>query len=101
MLLFPFLAKEKVRAFEDEFLKCCLIIEASISYIRLFGFFVTKPSSQGTDSHQINSMYDVHEPNNVSVAAIQSATGTRPAVYSPPEVIKPGQGSYRHSSLQR
>jgi len=46
-------------------------------------------------------MYDFHAPNNVSVAAIQSATGTRPAVYSLPEVIKPGQGSYSHSSLQR
>ena len=63
-------------------------------------FFVAKPSSQGSDSCQSNCMYDFHEPNNVSVVAIQSATGTRPAVYSLPEVIKPGQGSCSHSSLQ-
>jgi len=63
--------------------------------------FVAKPSSQGTDSYQRICKYDVHKPNNVWVAAIQSAPGTRPAVYSLPEVIKRGQGSYCHLSLQR
>ena len=40
MLLFPLLVKEKVRALKNEFLKCCLIIQAPISYISLRGIFL-------------------------------------------------------------
>jgi len=40
MFLFPFLAKEKVPALENEFSKCCLIIQVPISYIGLCDFLL-------------------------------------------------------------